>query len=1162
MKKSMNGAYWPPIWNLYAHVFRIMRLTFFLILLGIGSVFADSSYSQNAQLTVHLKNVTIKQLFEEIQNQSEFIFFYKDNQVDINKTIDINFENVTVDQILKQAFENTDLGYKIYDRQIVILSEKKVSPPEIKPEPVKIEQPPKKVIKGVIVDSKGVPIPGATVVPKGSNMGTITDNAGQFSISVADGTVLQFSFIGMKSQEVKVENQTNLKIELIEEAVGVEEVVVVGYGTQKKITITGAISTVSNETLKQAPVSNISTALTGRSPGLVSVQRTGEPGDDATTLRIRGTSTFSGSQEPLIMVDGIEAITYNNIDPNEIESVAILKDASATAVYGVRGANGVLIITTKRGAVGKPKISFTSNFAVNRFNYVRERMDAYDYAYTWNESLKYDSYITGNYVPRWSDSDLQHWKDGDDPIFHPNTDWTEVMLKDYSTQQQQNLNVSGGTDKVKYFISAGMFNQGGLLNNTNLMPDWFDVQTNYKRYNFRSNFDFKVTKRLNIAINFSDQIGQRSGINEDNAGQIIRSITQSPALNNPGPIDGKIVILNPAIAFNGHPVQLMYSRGYRKRYENWLNGSFRINYDLDFITKGLSTHATVSYQNYNMHNLGFSKTPLTYNPFKDAEGNVIFASKTDDTPVNINESVDKYRQTYTEVGLNYSRKFDDHNFTGLLLFNQSKRFDPDLYLMIPSGYQGLVGRVAYDYKGRYLAEFNMGYNGTENFAPDKRYGFFPAYSLGWVLSEESFFPKNEVISFVKFRGSYGEVGNDKIGGSRFLYNPTVYSYKTGAYYFGMAGLTSSAYKGSYEGKMGNPYVTWERAKKADIGLDLNMFNNKLKVTADYFNEERGNILTQPQTTAMIIGAGNNLPTTNLGKMKNSGYDGEISLFLKSGKFNYWFKASYSNSENRIIEMDEVPNPYPYYNKEGQKYGQMYGWVEVEGLYNSWMEVNDAYRPKDTYQNNKIQPGDPRWKDINGDGLFDQYDRGPIGYSNFPEQSYSFSGGGDWKGFDFSFMLQGVMGVTFEGRDEFVWIAKNNQTTNEYLKNSWSQERYDAGLPIYFARYHIGDSVTKTAPERSPDKMGTFGLVDARYIRLRNAEIGYTIKNSIVLKNIGITNFRVYLNGSNLFTYAPFMRKMFPGVDPESIEKVPTYINENPEAYPTTKAVNIGFNLTF
>lgn len=706
-------------------------------------------------------------------------------------------------------------------------------------------------ITGKVKDATGEVLPGVSITVKGLQIGTVTSHDGTFILKVPFQTSrLVFSFIGMEQQEVSITGSTFLNITMVDQTVKMTEVVVVGYGQQSKATYTGAISSVGTKGLVQSAQANISNALVGRVSGLTAVQKSGEPGKDQSTIRIRGTGTFTGSQDPLIMVDGIETANYNSIDPNEIENVSILKDASATAVYGVRGANGVILITTRRGVVSKPKVSISTNFASTSFANLRKQMDSYSWAKSFNEAQYYDGYLTGNYTPRYSEEEIEKYRTGSDPVFYSNTDWIKLLFSDRSSQSQQNISINGGTEKVKYFVSIGHFSQEGMFNNTNLMAG-YNTQVSYERYNYRSNFDFQVSNNFSVTLNVSNQLEERKGPS-DPTNYVLANAFAHPPTSGPGIIDGKLInnlvgqynfIQNPIIG-------LVIGHGQLQRYSNQLNASTRFNYKLDDLLKGLSTHLTISYQNYNEHTLRYVKNMLTYNVVRADDGvSAVYIPQGTESPFSVNENYWKNRKEYLEAGFDYFHKFGNHSVGGLLLYNQSKYYDPSLAFLIPNSYQGVVGRVTYDYNNKYLAEINVGYNGTENFAPGKRFGLFPALSLGWVVSEESFFGENNIISFLKLRGSYGEVGNDKIGGARFLYLPTAYLYsdESGnfndnvAYWFGTVGSNYTRYKTSSEGKIGNPDLTWERAKKMNIGVDVTLWSDKIRITADLFSETRNNI---------------------------------------------------------------------------------------------------------------------------------------------------------------------------------------------------------------------------------------------------------------------------------------------------------------------------------
>lgn len=1104
------------------------------------TVSSEAEYVQKTKLSLNLKNVSLEDFFNDIKAQSEYSFVINRNNLDLSEKISVKVNAETVIAILDEVLPSHGIAYEISEKHIFIFK-KAIPAQEVLKKEAVVQ---KRKITGVVLDRQDEPVIGATVFIRGTKTGTVTNIDGRFVLDnvALEKLELEVSSIGFKKIIYTVlPNVSTVVIHIEEDVQALGEVVIVGYGMQKKQTVTGAISAIQTKELVQSPQANVSNMLVGRMSGLLAVQRSGEPGNDQSTLRIRGVGTFGSGQDPLVMVDGIETANYNNIDPNEIESLSVLKDASATAVYGVRGANGVIIITTKRGVDGKPHISYSGNFAANRFTDLRESMGAYDFTTYSNEAYKYDAFVSGSkYVRKYLEQDIAKYHSGEDPIFYPDINWYDLMLKPVSFTTQHNVSVSGGAKNVKYFISAGYFHQNGQFKESEL--NGYDVQSYYERFNLRANLDFQITKRLTAKLNFASQMETING-NNANTTKIMGDMAKADPISTPGIINGKVVDLSTTTVAS-HPLKAMYMNGAKKDYRNNLNGSLRFDYSFDPWVKGLGIHTLISYEDYYKNERTYSKEFVYYKIFRLEDDELAFKPSTKEGPFSLNQSWSRNRRTYFEAGLDYNRTFGNHAVTALMLYNQSKRYSPDLAYKIPNGYQGLVGRATYAYKSKYLVEFNVGYNGTENFAEGKRFGVFPAYSLGWVVSEEDFFPKNKVVTFLKFRGSYGEVGNDRIGGDRFLYLPTVYQYDNNGYYFGEVGSSYVQYQISKEGKLGNPDLTWEKAKKTDIGAEVSFWDNKIKVTLDYFMEKRNNILSNKGTVPTIVGA--NLPAYNLGRMKNSGWDGDITFRNSFRDINYWMRANFTYAHNIIEYMDEVSYADAYRNQTGQRYGQHFGLI-CDGIYNSWEEVNSSNRPMSSWNNNKLQPGDLIYRDINGDGIIDNGDLIPIRYSNFPEIAYGFSLGGDWKGFDFSVLFQGATHVSYQASRLYMFGVGENFSIPTYLKDSWSYDRYSQGLPINFPHLSVGNTTQQHNYQAS-----TFWTRDASYLRLKNIEIGYSV-NPQKLKGSGISSLRLFVNASNLFTWD----NMLPGLDPE----VPQ-LDGNSAAYPLTQIYNVGVNIGF
>ncbi len=1063
------------------------------------------------------------------------------------------------------------------------------------------------IVQGTVYENVNEPLPGVTVVIKGTTTGTVTNVNGEFSIRVPSNGTLVFSFLGMKTVEENVNGRSQISLTMSSDAIDVSEVVVVGYGQQRKESVTAAISTVEARELVQSSATNVSNALVGRLSGLTAIQSSGKPGEDISDLYVRGVGTYTGNTAPLIMVDGVARDSYNNIDPNEIESISILKDASATAVFGVRGANGVIMITTKRGTVGAPKVSVSVQTAIVEFTSMPKFLGSYDWATLKNEQAKQEYWINhandadltwdqfvANRETNWysestsikfTEEDLLFYKNANtptladgssnpyyDPFFHPDTDWQSMIFKDYSRQSQYNINVEGGTEKVKYFVSLGYLDQGGMFED-NYLPFPDEMQYSKNRYNIRGNFDFDVTKDFKISVDIGTNFEKITGMNNDTHMWQKRIMWSNP-VTTPGYIDGKFVLpyTNTNVANN-----VMYeiaNNDFNVTNNSTLNSSIKASHKLDFITEGLSVNARIAYDSYfSSRSGGGSHTPQLYRLTPNPEGdllNPIIEKMHEESSLSYWSDWynGKWRKIYAEASFNYNRNFGLHDIGALYLFNYEKKFDPNLEYRLPHAYLGMVGRVTYAYGLRYLAEFNMGYNGSENFPEGKRFGFLPAVSLGWIASNESFFPTNDFWTYVKIRGSVGMVGNDNIMvnnvSKRYLYLPDVWEYN-GGYNFG--DLNNRHWvQGAREGTIGNPNVTWETATKANIGIETRIFGDKLAITYDYFDENRKDILSYRGTVPGIVQA--TLPPYNLGEVKNWGHEIEFNWRSRIRDFNYWIKGNASTNKNKIIFMDEAIAPgLEHQSMTGRPINQGL-YLVADGMYNSWSElyhldgngnpnlsnpVVALNKEGVSYQNENgevvyvkdlgyggaaLQPGEIRLKDVNEDGVIDERDYARAGKTSIPELTYGVSFGFNFWGFDFSTLFQGVQGV-----ERFVQLAESmhfasNYSLQEVDKYRFTEERYAAGEQIEFPIAAYNKSAVQN----------TFFLKDASYLRLKNLEIGYTL-TPLFLENIGINSARIYVNGNNLYTWSK--NKLWG--DPENLGFV---------GYPITRTYNIGLNFNF
>lgn len=1007
-------------------------------------------------------------------------------------------------------------------------------------------------VKGRVTDGKE-PLPGVSIKVKNTATGTVTNANGEFSINAAGNDILILSFIGYQQKEVPVNGRSVINETLASADSQLGEVVVVGYGVQKKVTVTGAISSVSGEDLRRAPVAGISNALIGMAPGLQAVQNSGEFGNDKATVYIRGMATLNtGGRAPLIMIDGVERETYNNLDPNEIESINILKDASATAVFGVRGANGVILITTRQGKPGKPQINVTTNLAAIQPTILPELLNSYEYALLRNEAER-----NGGKPASFTDEDIRLYQTGEDPIFHPSKNWIDELIKPFSFQQSYNANISGGTEKLRYFTSLGYFNQSGGYHQPE-QSFGFPYKHDYDKYNIRMNFDFNPVKDLTISVKLGNQITDNTIPNGGAWAAFDKAATQPP-MTTPGFVDGKYIE-----KINGLPAGVPNFNPWGQAgptsaggafvsedYSSTLNTNLLINYNLGWLTEGLSVRAMGAYDSYYMKNAVRRKYFPAYTIMKDPAdpSKIIIYQSTDPGPFyGLGENVtdnNKWRKMYTEAAIDYKRSFGKHNITGLVLANFQHAYYPNMQYKLPTTYLGLVSRVTYDYRNRYLAEFNMGYNGSENFPEGKRFGFFPSASLGWVITEEPFLPKNKVLTFMKIRGSYGEVGNDKIGFDRYLYLDYPYTLTNGGYQavvFGEAGTNMARYNMYREGKLGNPDVTWERARKLDVGAEMRFLSDRLSLIADYFEEKRDNILWRLNTVPELVAA--DLPAANIGRVENRGYEIELGWKDRVGKLDYWAKGSYAFAKNKILYQDEPTLQYEYLQRTGRPLGQYYG-LTFEGFYNTEEEINDPKRPKSEWEGAGLKPGDMKYKDLNGDGRITSHDMGPVGHSDWPEVTYSLSAGLAWKGFDLSVLFQGTenVSVSFSSSAAYPFTSSWGSAQKWHLER-WTPERYANGEKISFPRVEI-----------SPDKQhnyqpSSFWIQDASYLRLKNAELGYRFSSN-ALRRIGLQSMRVYMSGNNLLTWT----SMKYAKDPDARELWG-------RVYPTMRVYNGGVNFQF
>ncbi|MCD8101243.1 MAG: TonB-dependent receptor [Alistipes sp.] len=1014
-------------------------------------------------------------------------------------------------------------------------------------------------ITGIVVDVNGNPVIGATVITD-DGRGVLTDTEGRFEIPAAVGSNLTVSYIGYNTQTVTA-GPGRMTITL-EEGILLGEVQVVAYGAQKKVTVVGAISGIKGEELTRTPTSSISNLLGGALSGITTIQYSGEPGADAADIFVRGKATWdSDNAKPLIQVDGVER-DLDSIDPNEIESITVLKDASATAVFGVRGANGVVLITTKRGQTGKAKISLTTSASIVTPTKLVELANSYQYATFHNMMRENDGA-----APLFTDDILQKFQDHSDPIRFPDTNWMDYVMKDATLQSQHNINISGGTERVRYFISAGALTQGGLFKQFHIP---YDMTYQYRRFNYRSNLDIDATKTTLVSVNIA---GNVDNANRPYTGQsstgIMRDIYWSTPFSSPGFVGDKLVLAAedypdlrlPFVGGNG----LGYlSRGYMETSNNNLTTDLIVTQNLDFITKGLSVRVKGSYNStFYVYKDALAEL-ATYTPVLKDDGSIGFKQYGQETQPAYTERRGKARDWYMEAGFDYARSFGDHTVSGLVLYNQSKVYYPSEYQEIPRGLVGLVGRVTYDWKNRYMLDFNVGYNGSENFAPGNRFGLFPAGGIGWAISEERFWePLKPVIGFMKFRVTLGLVGNDAIGGSRFMYTSDPYAVNSDGtfsrwgqnlgglgYIFGSNRNISN---GAYELSRNNPDVTWEKAFKQNYGVDFSMVRERFRGNFEYFKEKRTNILLVDGTAPYIIGFLS--PYANLGQVNSWGWELSVRWDDRIGKeFRYWVGANLSYNQNEIIERKESPKNYDYLYQKGNRIGSRsnlqfwkYYYVGIEDDYKKTFGTD--------FPNHGItlQPGDAVYVDKNGDGVINSEDAGyGIGYTDDPQYMLGVNLGFNWKRFDVSMQWTGAWKVSRQISDVFMQPFFSNSSQSQggllayHLNNTWTEDNPSQSAKYPRASWAAASNNYLTGVSAYSS---TLYEKNSSYLRLKTIEVAYSFDLPFMEK-MKLSTFQLALSGYNLLTFTNYIWG-----DPESRAT-------NSPTYPLQKTYSLTLRLGF
>lgn len=1025
-----------------------------------------------------------------------------------------------------------------------------------------------KTITGKVLDENNQPMPGVTIIVDGTTNGTMTGPDGTFTLGgVPSGATVIVSCIGYTDQ-VLPEGKTNYLVSLVPDSEMLEETVVVAFGQQKKLSVTGAISTVASADLRKTTSTRLDNALAGRVTGLTSMQSGGgQPGVDGATMYLRGAATTNG-KSPLILVDGVERDNIRTIDMNEVESISVLKDASATALYGVQGANGVILIQTRKGQKGKAQLNISVDQSWTSFTKEPSRLHSWEYCELRNEALMNDSQ-----APEFSEETIAKFRNpllGLDPsspdydnqvairkAVYCDNDYYRMYLKSNTPQTRANANISGGTDFVNYFVNVGYIHQGGNLNTES--PDYlgYDPQCYMNRLSLRSNLDFHITKNLTASLNIASYA---ENVNMPAVGDLYRGdqswmitdiIYQSQTILpiSPGPVTDPRFggVSDGVVGYNyldRSAYEIINRRGFHTNKRKNLNTQFSVNWDLgELVTKGLSVNGMAAYDTYNIGVLEGRKKERVYNVRVDYDSETLsYSSSNGDKiePLTMTSSRFSNYQIYVQGSINYARTFGKHNVTAMA--TAYRRFLEGTSADIPYNVLGTAARATYSFDDRYLVEGNLGYNGSEQFAPSKRFGLFPSGSIGWIASNESFLKGNKYLTWLKFRASYGLVGNDSMGGLRFLYQDDNKIQSGNGFVQGLGGKIVK------EGLIGNKSITWELSKKMNLGVEIGLFKD-FRINVDYFTEKRDQILLKRRTVPSFQGVSSDyIPRVNMGKVDNHGVDVEVSY---SHTFNRDFSISsrvnFGFNDNTAIELDEPMRSEEYayqYHEEGFRLGQEFGYLidwdsPGNGYFTSQDEI-DSYYPYGF--GGKPRVGDFVYKDVNGDGVIDQKDLSPIGYSTtVPGLNYGISLGLNFKGIDFNVLFSGLGRYSkyYSGQGVVEWTKQG--TYFDWTRNGWTEERYKNGEKITYPAI----STTKTVSHTEND----FFIQNRSFLRLKNIELGYTLPERFLSK-VGVKALRVYVSGQNLFVWDNLR---ITHIDPEQ---------NNSYGYPITKNVTLGLNINF
>lgn len=1001
------------------------------------------------------------------------------------------------------------------------------------------------VVTGVVTDAQKEPLVGVNVTVKDvPGLGAITDINGKYKIAIEPYQRLIFSYVGFDKAEVLIKEQRVVNVTMKESAASsLDEVVITGTGVQKKLTVTGAITTVNVSDLMHTANGSVVNALAGNVAGVLAMQTSGQPGRNTSEFWIRGISTFGASTSALVLVDGFER-DLDDVNIEDIEDFSVLKDASATAIYGSRGANGVVLITTKHGKPGKINIDAKVETSYNTRTITPEFVDGYTYASMMNESR-----ITRNQEPIYQQDELNILRMGLDPDLYPNVDWKDLLLKDGAMTYRANLNMNGGGSTARYFVSLSYLKEDGMYKTDETLRKDYNTNANANTWNYRLNTDIDITKTTLLKVGVS---GSLKKYNEPGlSGDVWKSLMYQ------NPISVPVMYSNGYVPAYGtgertNPWVLATQTGYKEHWENTIQTNITLEQKLDFITQGLKFIGRFGFDTWNKNNIDRIKWPEQYKAqrFRDENGQIVFDRVTEEQKMKQTSSAEGNRNEIFEAELHYNRGFKEHHVGGILKFNQdSKVFTvgtgEDLKKGIARRHLGLAGRVSYNWNYRYFADFNFGYNGSENFADGHRFGFFPAVSVAWNVAEEPIIKKNfKWMNMFKIRYSFGKVGNDvlKIGNDEYRF-PYLYTIGDGTGYTWADYNYSNSYSGKRYTDLASNYATWEIATKHDLGVDLALFNDKFTATVDYFHEQREGIWMERKYLPSIVGLGSN-PRANVGKVLSEGFDGNFAYREKINKVDITVRGNITYSKNTILEKDEENNVYPYQMERDYRVNQAKGLIAL-GLFKDYDDIRNS--PRQDF--GTVQPGDIKYKDVNGDGVVNDGDKVAIGATTRPNMIYGFGISASWKGLDVNVHFQGAGKTSF-----FI----DGPTVYAFSSGEWGNILADVAGSNRWIEHEISGTMATENPNASYPRLSyggnnnnyrqsTYWLRNGSYLRLKTLELGYSIPKPLVNK-IRFNNIRLFLRGSNLLTFSSF--KLW---DPELGSSTGT-------EYPLAKSFTLGLSV--